>query len=272
MKRRENVNSNCRISNLPVSLSKEASVAVHEPVNPSELLETVCKFIVRLHSFLQLNQSAIASGATDYIHGLYISTQHRMDGTMDAPPPMIHLPQWAIDLHNFRQSLFLNTVEPIIVKLLGPVEEGIDGTQTLSYTNMDGYSLHKTFENVDMGIELGQEDPRRRLGYLPDYVEDASVFRETSMSFASLVMLFTIMGCLLMVFLSCFYHNQKTSPLFASPRRHRLPKLVPPPLPVDGTFSWIKVCFYMSDEEVSYSEAMPMTGSPLSRFFFMAQH
>lgn len=71
------------------------------------------------------------------------------------------------------------------------------------------------------------------------------------MSFATLTMLFTTMSCVLIVFLSCFYHNQKTSPLFISPRRHRLPRLVPPPLPVDGTFSWIKVCFYMSDEEVS---------------------
>ena len=85
---------------------------------------------------------------------------------------------------------------------------------------------------------------------MPDYVEDVSAFRETSMTFATLVMLFTIMTCVLLVFLSCFYHNQKTSPLFASPRRNRLPKLVPPPLPVEGTFSWIQVCFYMSDEEM----------------------
>ena len=91
----------------------------------------------------------------------------------------------------------------------------------------------------------------RRLGFLPAYIEDVSSYRETSMSFATLVMLFTIMSCLMAVFLSCFYHNQKTSPLFISPRRHRLPKLVPPPLPVDRFFSWIKVILFMSDEEVS---------------------
>jgi len=91
----------------------------------------------------------------------------------------------------------------------------------------------------------------RRLGFLPAYIEDVSAYRETSMSFATLVMLFTIMSCLMVVFLSCFYHNQKTSPLFISPRRHRLPKLVPPPLPVDRFFSWIKVILFMSDEEVS---------------------
>ena len=95
----------------------------------------------------------------------------------------------------------------------------------------------------------------RRLGFLPAYIEDVSAYRETSMSFATLVMLFTIMSCLMVVFLSCFYHNQKTSPLFISPRRHRLPKLVPPPLPVDRFFSWIKVILFMSDEEVSWWHA-----------------
>jgi len=144
---------------------------------------------------------------------------------LEAPPiTVVHVPQWVIDLHNFRTSLFLKTVEPIIVYFVGPLEQ----EQT----------INTMYE-------------RRRLGFLPNYVEDVSAFRETSMSFATLAMLFTIMTCVLIVFLSCFYHNQKTSPLFASPRRHRLPKLVPPPLPVDGTFSWIKVCFYMSDEEVS---------------------
>ena len=70
------------------------------------------------------------------------------------------------------------------------------------------------------------------------------------MSFATLVMLFVTMSAVFVIFLSCFYHNQVTSPLFISPRRHRLPKLVPPPLPVQGYFSWVKVCFYMSDEEI----------------------
>ena len=69
-------------------------------------------------------------------------------------------------------------------------------------------------------------------------------------SFATLAVMYIIMALILLVFLSCFYHNQKTSPLFVSPRRHRLPKLVPPPLPVDGAFSWVKVCLFMSDEEI----------------------
>ena len=90
----------------------------------------------------------------------------------------------------------------------------------------------------------------RRLSFLPPYVEDVSAFRETSMSFATLAMLYVIFTCLLAIFMSCFYHNQKTSPLFISPRRHRLPKLVPPPLPVDGFTSWVKICFFLSDEEI----------------------
>lgn len=144
----------------------------------------------------------------------------------------VPLPQWVVDFHQFRKSLFLRTVEPIIEYLLGPADEEQD---------------------IFIPQQHVQDEGRRRLGLLPHYVQDINVFRETSMSFATLVMLFTIMTCVLLIFLSCFYHNQKTSPLFASPRRHRLPKLVPPPLPVDGTFSWIKVCFYMSDEEVSQS-------------------
>jgi hypothetical protein len=103
----------------------------------------------------------------------------------------------------------------------------------------------------------------RRLSVLPAWVanytahsaggnnnDSNSWLRTTSMSFATLTMMYIIMFVILLVFLSCFYHNQKTSPLFVSPRRHRLPKLVPPPLPVDGAFSWVKVCLLISDEEV----------------------
>lgn len=142
------------------------------------------------------------------------------------PVNAIKAPDWMIHLHLWRRELFLKFIEPCIVWLLGPG------------SNPDNFAADH------------DNDSSRHLGFLPNYVEDASAFRETSMSFATLTMLFTIMTCLLIVFLSCFYHNQKTAPLFASPRRHRLPNLVPPPLPVDGTFSWIKVCFYMSDEEI----------------------
>mmetsp|Transcript_15271 Transcript_15271/g.22739 ORF Transcript_15271/g.22739 Transcript_15271/m.22739 type:complete len:1183 (-) Transcript_15271:1847-5395(-) len=146
---------------------------------------------------------------------------------------VIIAPQWMFDLHEFRQRAFLEYIEPIIVALVGPMEE--EGVPTFG-------ASHDTYAD-----DVSQH---RRLGFLPSYVEDVSRFRETSMSFATLVMLFIIMSCLVLVFLSCFHHNQKTSPIFISPRRHRLPKLVPPPLPVDGHFSWMKVCFFMSDEEI----------------------
>ncbi len=166
---------------------------------------------------------------------------------MNETQTAVQVPQWMIELHNARKSLFLAIVEPVIVYILGPVEED----QTEETLNM--YEMPMSMSDHDHAYVYSREfdEERRRLGFLPSYVEDVSSFRETSMSFATLMMLFTTMACVFTVFLSCFYHNQQTSPLFASPRRHRLPRLVPPPLPVDGTFSWIRVCFYMSDEEVS---------------------
>ena len=136
----------------------------------------------------------------------------------------IAIPQWAVDVHMWRQQLFLDYVEPVIVFVLGPVET--------EPQRMLGDATH------------------RRLGFLPSYVEDVNYLKANSMSFATLAVMYIIMALILLVFLSCFYHNQKTSPLFVSPRRHRLPKLVPPPLPVDGAFSWVRVCLFMSDEEI----------------------
>lgn len=155
-----------------------------------------------------------------------------LSSIMGANSTAVEVPQWMIDLYHFRTRLFLRVVEPIIVFLLGPVAEDVGGQAPIASSSHAGPS-------------------HRRLGFLPSYVEDVSYLRANSMSFATLAMMYIIMAVILLVFLSCFYHNQKTSPLFVSPRRHRLPKLVPPPLPVDGPFSWVKVCLYMSDEEVS---------------------
>jgi hypothetical protein len=147
----------------------------------------------------------------------------------------ISVPQWVIDLHDFRQRLFLRTIEPIIEFLLGPAERNNNSNNEFEYD--------PTTITVDA--------QHRRLSFLPSYVEDVSYLRANSMTFATLTMMLVIMSIISLVFLSCFYHNQKTAPLFVSPRRHRLPKLVPPPLPVDGPFSWVKVCLFISDEEVS---------------------
>lgn len=148
------------------------------------------------------------------------------DSSTDAYVPSA--PNWMVEFLAFRQRLFLRTVEPIIVKILGPVEEEEIFIDTTADRFNNIYEYNETLH--------------RRLGFLPEYVENASAYRETSMSFATLITLFVSMSCILVVFLSCFYHNQKTSPLFISPRRHRLPKLVPPPLPIDGYFDWVS-CF-----------------------------
>ncbi|GKZ01136.1 hypothetical protein MPSEU_001065100 [Mayamaea pseudoterrestris] len=148
-------------------------------------------------------------------------------------------PEWMHRLMDFRQRLFLRTVEPIIVSLLGPVEE------EHLYTNHEAYlySSQASYSYLDAS--------HRRLSFtIPTYMKNVKAYNETSMSFATLAMLFVTLSCVFLIFLSCFYHNQKTSPLFISPRRHRLPKLVPPPLPVDGYFSWVKICLFISDEEI----------------------
>eukprot|EP00571_Detonula_confervacea_P006281 CAMPEP_0172319724 /NCGR_PEP_ID=MMETSP1058-20130122/38513_1 /TAXON_ID=83371 /ORGANISM="Detonula confervacea, Strain CCMP 353" /LENGTH=1134 /DNA_ID=CAMNT_0013034843 /DNA_START=202 /DNA_END=3606 /DNA_ORIENTATION=+ len=160
------------------------------------------------------------------------STSSAMTHTTEAAAAAaIQIPQWMIDVHYFRKRLFLRVIEPIIVFLLGPSDDD----------HVNNHH-HTTTHHADQS--------HRRLGFLPSYVEDVNYLRASSMSFATLTMMYIIMSCILLVFLSCFYHNQKTSPLFVSPRRHRLPKLVPPPLPVDGAFSWVKICLFISDEEI----------------------
>ena len=141
-----------------------------------------------------------------------------MNNSLDefASTSVVSVPEWVVELQQWREETFLKFIEPVIVGILGPVAENRDGSQIT-------------------------DESHRRLSFLPSYVNDVNAFRETSMSFATLLMLYVIMCCVMLVFLSCFYHNQKTSPLFISPRRHRLPKLVPPPLPVGGIFSWVSI-------------------------------
>lgn len=172
-------------------------------------------------------------------------------------------PTWMVEFIAFRQRLFLLTVEPIIVQIVGPLEDEIIETSWLS-TSMEN----------ETGSVFGGENNlnHRRLGFLPDYVENASSVRETSMSFSTLITLFVTMSCILLILLSCFYHNQKTSPLFISPRRHRLPKLVPPPLPVAGYFDWVSNPCCRTDALFLLSTALLMTttfSSCYHLFFFL---
>ena len=188
----------------------------------------------------------------------------------DAIETVLEIPQWVIDVHKFRVFLFQKYIEPGIVFIFGPVEE-IESNNTIISNDINPYQDYNP--NV-------YDATHRRLGFLPQYVYDAKPFDEKSMNFKSMLFLFFMMASIGLIFLSCFYHNQQTSPLFISPRRHRLPKLVPPPLPVDSMLSWVryfcfhsssaffcrsivdhphstlaeciqvKICFYMSDEEV----------------------
>lgn len=175
-----------------------------------------------------------------------------------APTPLIattttteilRAPEWMHQFVAFRKRLFLATVEPIVVTLLGPVveedHEGGGGHAGWPVTAAHPEQAAQEGTILCSGCDLAH----RRLGFLPSYISQGPE-QETYMSFATLIMLFVTLNCVFLIFLSCFYHNQKTSPLFISPRRHRLPKLVPPPLPVDGYFSWVRVCFYLSDEEI----------------------
>jgi hypothetical protein len=144
-------------------------------------------------------------------------------------------PAWMVEFVNFRKRLFMQTVEPIIVALLGPVSSEDE--------TILGFPDSSTMDIRHNGTKWHIDGQHRRLSFefdfIPNYVEDPYSYRETSMSFATLVMLIMLMSCTLVIFLACFYHSQKTSPLFISPRRHRLPRLVPPPLPVDGYFDWV---------------------------------
>jgi len=204
---------------------------------------------------------------------------------------MIEVPAWPIELHYVRKRLFLRVIEPIIILLCGPMQEDEGGGGNDNDAMMEGGNdyryedeFHDTLPNYYRDSYNSSNDAHaanttttttyitdaahRRLSVLPAWVanytahsagnnnnnDSNSWLRTTSMSFATLTMMYIIMFVILLVFLSCFYHNQKTSPLFVSPRRHRLPKLVPPPLPVDGAFSWVKVCLLISDEEVREEE------------------
>jgi Late exocytosis, associated with Golgi transport len=157
---------------------------------------------------------------------------------------VVAAPQWMHQIVQFRTHVFDHYFEPCIVHMFGPVV--VTDTAT-----MNGVYNYTTTDDLLSQEQHTSSYHHRRLNFLPNYVSDiTSLAKETSMSFATLIMLFVTMFTLSLIFLSCFYHNQKTSPLFISPRKHRLPQLVPPPLPVDGYFAWMKICFYISDEEI----------------------
>lgn len=221
--------------------------------------------------------------STDILHHYYYYHHHHYGESQTT----IQIPQWMIDAHLYRKRLFLRVIEPIIVFLFGPAEAA-DDDECHHRDDVDS-----SISSTSLAFVGAVDASHRRLSLLPSWVanytshqndgNESGLLRTTSMSFATLTMMYIIMLVTLLVFLSCFYHNQKTSPLFVSPRRHRLPKLVPPPLPVDGAFSWVKVCLLISDEEVREEsrgyklsvfhalfslERLPFTFSLMNAIFF----
>jgi hypothetical protein len=203
----------------------------------------------------------------------YEQQQQPQQNYLSSGTSMIEVPNWLIELHYIRKRLFLRVIEPSIILLCGPMEEEAHNnynTMMEGGNGSNGDEFYNTSYNSNDEQQVANttttyiiDATHRRLSVLPSWVANYTAhstdgsnnnsnswLRTTSMSFATLTMMYIIMFVILLVFLSCFYHNQKTSPLFVSPRRHRLPKLVPPPLPVDGAFSWVKVCLLISDEEV----------------------
>jgi Calcium-dependent channel, 7TM region, putative phosphate/Late exocytosis, associated with Golgi transport/Cytosolic domain of 10TM putative phosphate transporter len=181
------------------------------------------------------------------------------------------IPEWVYQFQATRQRIFLATIEPIVVALFGPVveagdDEGVveeeflfaDNATTNPFNSLlNPYGDAVTDPSRQLLYSHSDGDQRRRLlswpgwqAFLSNSTHTMASQKEANFSFATLFMLFVTLNCVFLIFLSCFYHNQKTSPLFISPRRHRLPKLVPPPLPLDGYFSWVKVCLFISDEEI----------------------
>lgn len=205
-------------------------------------------------SFFAVLEDEERQRSTDADNGMVFDHHHHHHQWNDGEDAYVpSAPAWMVEFVSFRRRLFLRTVEPIIVAMLGPglLPENEEGTTRAGAGEVESASSYATttsllyfndssFDNETTITAIASM--HRKLGFLPDYVENAASFRDTSMSFATLITLFVTMTCILLIFLSCFYHNQKTSPLFISPRRHRLPKLVPPPLPEEGYFDWVR-CF-----------------------------
>jgi hypothetical protein len=155
---------------------------------------------------------------------------------METSPLLSAVVPWLRGVMDFRQRLFLATVEPVIELLLGPADD--------NYNNNNATTLAMAATAISTDVS------HRRLSFIPTYLANVKAYKETSMSFATMFMLFVTLSCVFLVFCACFYHSQKTAPLFLSPRRHRLPQLVPPPLPVDSYWAWVRVCLFVSDEEI----------------------
>ncbi|GMI08684.1 hypothetical protein TrLO_g12663 [Triparma laevis f. longispina] len=148
---------------------------------------------------------------------------------------------------------FLHAHDWLFTRSVGPViDAGLDYTCDRWFDCDEEIEPTQLFHDAVNTSALNSSSvlPNRRLLFSPSWLSSTSTQLETTMTLASFVSLLFLSLLLYITFLSCFQHSLLTSPMFNSTRRHRLPNLVPVPLPRNSFTGWIKICFYMSDEEI----------------------
>eukprot|EP00586_Coscinodiscus_wailesii_P016281 CAMPEP_0172519154 /NCGR_PEP_ID=MMETSP1066-20121228/291244_1 /TAXON_ID=671091 /ORGANISM="Coscinodiscus wailesii, Strain CCMP2513" /LENGTH=176 /DNA_ID=CAMNT_0013301681 /DNA_START=1891 /DNA_END=2421 /DNA_ORIENTATION=+ len=160
---------------------------------------TLCCILILSLSISFVSQSSMAAANV-----LFASNDETLPHPFIGPKERPRAPEWMYELQSFRKQLFLKTVEPIIVYLLGPVETEEAPTENRHHqkTHNSSSTVPEALSNdiVRTAETATSPAPRRRLGFLPNYVEDVSKFRETSVSFATLAMLFVMMIGLMLLF------------------------------------------------------------------------
>ena len=96
--------------------------------------------------------------------------------------------EWAIYLDNSRREWFLTLIEPLVQCILGPLQSDEMGAAVHTVEQQEG---PYDGENILLFSENDEsEHIHRRLSFLPEYVRNVKIYQETSMSFATLFVLF----------------------------------------------------------------------------------
>jgi hypothetical protein len=134
----------------------------------------------------------------------------------------------------------------------------LDATFAPQFNQSSQDAIGINVQNMKLSLSPSAYTSHRKLISWSSYLQTHSTQLETSMNLASFFYLVLLSLVIMTTFLACFIHSSKTSPLFLTPRMHRLPNLTPPPLPAvntAGTFlAWVRVCFYVSDEVRTHKE------------------
>lgn len=177
---------------------------------------------------------------------------------VDADPFSSAVVYWCEVLTSYHFRLFGAIVTPLITLIQRAADDAssyvssdVSDVSDVSGSDYNGDLLASSAnpKNPNL-IDPSEVTEERRLASYPSYLEATSTQLDTKMTIASFFFLAVIAFVMIGTFVSCFMHSLLTSPLFTSARRHRLPLLVPPPLPTRTFLGWAKACFYMSDEEI----------------------